>query len=161
VEKELVRLRKRRNAGKVEVELELAFTKRWTMTDWLAKDVYLRVKIDVVEKLPKKAVHITDWKTGQVRDSSTYDDQLNLYALALLHTGVYRQAKARLIFTDHGKTIARPAGEMEMGDVPFARQVWDDRAGRMLTAKDFPPNPNYTCKWCAFAKSKGGPCKFG
>jgi hypothetical protein len=30
----------------------------------------------------------------------------------------------------------------------------------MLEDIDFIPNPNPTCRWCAFSKQKGGPCAF-
>ena len=39
------------------------------------------------------------------------------------------------------------------------REQWEARAQKMLDDKKLEPAPGYFCKWCAFGKSKGGPCK--
>ena len=157
------RLKKLRAAFKkkaVLVELEFAFTEKWERTEWFAKDAWLRLKLDVLER---KATHteITDWKTGKLReDDPSYADQLNLYAVAALVAGMGTETKAQLVFTDHGKAVKKPEGTLTLDGLEAAKASWEQRVRPMFMDKFFAPNPSFACKWCPFSKARGGPCDF-
>ena len=170
VKTELKRLRQAYRRGKVRVEQSLAFDQRWKPVEWFSPDAWLRCKIDVVEQAKPKqvkktllgVVRITDWKSGKnnARDSEKHADQLNLYALSVLLGGDAEYATARLAFTDTGEFVEKPEGTLSMKDVPATKDIWEARVEPMLTDREFAPTPNFTCRWCAFSKAKGGPCRF-
>lgn len=170
VSKELKRLRKLHTAGRVRVEQSLALSDDWKPVDWFSRDAWLRCKIDVVEvaapsgrkRVTNGSALVTDWKSGKnnARDSEKHGDQLNLYAVAVLSTGVAKSVRARLIFTDTGEEVAKPEGTMSLDELPAARVFWERRVEPMLSDTTFDPTPNFTCRWCSFSKIKGGPCKF-
>jgi len=170
VKDELKRLRQAYKKGKVRVEQALAFTQKWKPTGWMDKDAWLRCKIDVVEEAPPKkarksllkVLRVTDWKSGKnnEQDAEKHGDQLNLYALSVLSTGATEYATGRLVFTDTGEFVEKPEGTLSMADVLTQREKWDARVEPMMTDTVFAPNPNFTCRWCAFSKAKGGPCRF-
>jgi CRISPR/Cas system-associated exonuclease Cas4 (RecB family) len=167
VKTELARLRGAYRKGRVRVEQALAFTSGWKPTDWFAKDAWLRCKIDVVEEVPSRRklariARVTDWKSGKnnARDAEKHGDQLNLYSLAILSSGIAEESSARLVFTDTGEFVEKPEGSLTTADVLTAREKWGARVEPMMTDTTFEPNPNFTCRWCAFAKAQGGPCRF-
>jgi putative RecB family exonuclease len=170
VKGELKRLRAAYRKGKVKVEQALAFNDSWKPVDWFSQEAWLRCKIDVVEEArPKtrnrallKVVRVTDWKSGKnnARDAEKHAQQLNLYALAVLSAEEAEFATGRLIFTDTGEFVEKPEGTLSMKDVLTTREIWEARVEPMLTDKEFAPTPNFTCRWCAYSKAKGGPCKF-
>jgi hypothetical protein len=152
-------LRKGYELEQVRVEMELAVNPKWEVCDWFSKDAYARFKVDVV-RMDGPAVEIIDWKTGQYRPSIKYDEQLELYCIAALTCGLGDSATAKLIFTDSGKEYDGGV-KVEREGLKAAQDKWDARVKPMLTDIEFIANPNPTCRWCAFAKQKGGPCQFG
>jgi CRISPR/Cas system-associated exonuclease Cas4 (RecB family) len=173
VGKEMKRLQRLHKKDRVRVEQSLALNDSWKPVDWFSRDAWLRCKIDVVEVSPTVknrgkifdpvSALVTDWKTGKnnERDSRKHGDQLNLYAVAVLSTDIATRVRARLIFTDTGEEVCKPEGTMGADDVLTAREIWESRVEPMLSDKTFDPTPNFTCRWCSFAKGKGGPCRFG
>ena len=167
---EIELLRKGYKKGRVRVEQSLALNAQWVPTDWFGKDAWLRCKIDVVEvgkaggkkKLVQEAI-VTDWKTGKnnARVSDKHGDQLNLYALAVISSGIAETVRARLIFTDTGEVVTKEAGCLTAREIPATRMHWEKRVAPMMNDEEFNPNPNFTCRWCAWRKSAGGLCKFG
>jgi CRISPR/Cas system-associated exonuclease Cas4 (RecB family) len=152
-------LRKGYDLAQVHVEMELAVNRRWEVCDWFSGDAYARFKVDVVRSVDG-AVEIIDWKTGAYRPSAKYDEQLELYCMGALTCGLGNSAKAKLIFTDTGKEYDGGV-VLHRADLKAHQEKWDNRVRPMLEDVDFIPNPNPTCRWCAFAKQKGGPCLFG
>jgi RecB family exonuclease len=139
----------------VRTELQLAFTSDWKLTGWFDHDTWLRVKIDALKKISSHLT-IIDYKTGRVREG--YEPQLELYALAgFLGYDDARTIDTQLWFLDHGvqKDERYTAEQLEM-----LRETWTERVRPMLRDRRFDPNPGDHCRWCAFSKSKGGPCKF-
>ena len=159
---ELKRLRKAYPKGKVRTELDLGLTAGWAKCDWMATDVWVRAKVDIVELDPKKgALIITDWKTGKYKPDGEYDDQLGLYCAALLSAfPEYKVAHSRLWFTDVGKEVTRDAGTLERKDLERAQQGWAVRAARMFKDTEHAPTPSPGCRWCPYTVQKNGPCKF-
>lgn len=153
------KLRKGYTDNTVRVELEMAFTEKWRLTEWFAKDAWLRLKVDVVQ-IGKGKTTVTDWKTGKLQEGDKYDDQLNLYALGALAAGFGAKVESQLAFTDHGKIITRPAGKLALPDLKAAMETWEQRVRPMMRDTLFVPQPGMHCRWCAFSKNKGGPCEY-
>jgi hypothetical protein len=153
-------LRKAYTDKQVRVELDLAFTKDWRLTQWMAKDVYVRFKLDVIHFLGKLS-SITDWKTGRYKPEEEFDDQLNGYAVATLTAGFGDETRAQLIFTDQGQVVTtEDAGKLKRSDLPKAQKAMDARAKRLFVDTTFPPRPGNSCRWCAFSTNRGGPCEY-
>jgi CRISPR/Cas system-associated exonuclease Cas4 (RecB family) len=149
--KELDKLRKVKG---LLVEEQWAFTVDWVMTEWFAKDVWLRVKMDVAWQ-DKDTAEGIDHKTGKFRPGE-YDDQMFQYCIALLLAfPKAKKARVRLWFHDNGmtdqKVLTRPFLEQSLAKLKAQVQP-------MLLDEVFPPTPNDKCKWCHFSKKKGGPC---
>ena len=145
----------------VRVEADLALTKTWKPTAWFAKDAWLRVKIDVQDMMKKTTWEVIDWKTGRFKPDGEFSDQLNIYSTALL--SAFSQPKkvtSKLVFIDAGKEVERPEGEVKAKDLSKAQARWEARTKAMLSDTIFPPRPGMYCRWCAFAKGKGGPCPY-
>lgn len=155
--------------GRVRVELELAFTRAWKMTEWLAQDVYVRFKLDVLQLQDKKESVVRDWKTGRFKPEAMeeYADQLNGYAVATLTAGFGESVRSFLTFTDHGNDVPAPGenprriGELTLAKLPEAQSALDKRAARLLNVtQDFVPKAGRPCRYCAYSTNKGGPCQF-
>lgn len=153
-------LRKGYEARKVRTELDLAFTKEWKPCDWMASNVYVRLKMDVLHILDEKRTKVTDWKTGRFKPEEEFDDQLSAYAVGSLTAGFGEETEANLIFTDEGQVVSTDAGNLKKSQLPKAQKMWDKRAKAMLTDTMFIPKPAMHCRWCPFSANKGGPCKF-
>jgi len=131
-------------------EVEIALTQDLKSTKWFAKDVWLRIKIDVVLLDYKRTeAKLFDWKTGgTIKDD---EDQLRLCGagLSIVEPRV-ESFEGKYIWTKHQQVT---------GIRPFTRSqvplIWEDflaRAARMENAwrtETFQQRPNGLCKkWC-------------
>lgn len=157
--KQLALLQKEYKAKKVRVELELAFTKEWKPCHWLAKDVYVRFKIDVVHFLKAGRVRVIDWKTGKFKPNEEYNDQLEAYQLALLVSGLAKEVESTLWFTD-SDDVVDSEDVYTLKDLPALKAKWEKRAKPMLSDTKHAPRPGKGCWFCPFSTNKGGPCEF-
>lgn len=141
--------------SKPVVEEQWAFNIQWIQTDWFAKDVWTRIKVDAV-CLDEKSLFIIDHKTGKRKEDHL--EQLSLYAIA--GSIVYPSAEeihAQLWYTDSGDLTHET---YSVKDIPGLKKDWEKKTRAMLNDKSFVPRPGNYCRWCHFSKSKGGPCKF-
>jgi hypothetical protein len=125
--------------------------------------VWLRVKTDatLLYKEEKLAV-VVDYKTGRVQPEP-YWEQLDLYALATMLMYTWAESvQVELWFLDHG-VILPDDGDLAYtrDDIPRLQKEWRSRVRRMFADRRFAPTPGETCRWCAWARSKGGPCNEG
>jgi CRISPR/Cas system-associated exonuclease Cas4 (RecB family) len=160
-------------AFKPIIEEGFAFRRDWTPTEYFARDVACRVKMDlfyVLEDAPKKSEHkyvgpfpqaiVIDYKTGKIKPEE-HEEQLKLYARAAyaqrqgiksVHTGVW--------YVDHEKTPRFMAlFKDRTKDVPQLTRYWDGQTKKMLADRTFKATPSSRCSWCPFSYKKGGPCK--
>lgn len=164
-------LRTRFETGKVKVEHKMAFDRAWKLCDYEDWDrAWLRVKLDVQVSPEPTVVEIIDWKTGgidkktgAVRADAKYDDQLNLYAVAVLSAyPTVDRTVARLVFTDCGArfdpVIERPSGTLTRADLPKAQVRWTKKSKALLSDTVFAPRPSEICRWCPYKMDAGGPC---
>lgn len=154
----------REDANSVVVEDTWAFKEDWSITSW--DDWYgcrLRIKVDAARFVNKKAMVITDWKTGKFRpgDLYTYEQQLKLYVLgAFLRYPELERVSPRLVYTDEGKIFPEVPDIWERKSVPMLQSFWTDTTKRMLNDTVYEPTPGNACRWCYFRKSNGGPCQY-
>lgn len=139
-------------AKKYVAEAELAFNRKWEQTGWFDSDVYVRIKVDAMSP---DFTTIIDHKTGQPRGG--YTEQMELYGLGghLLNPAAAK-IDTSLMFTDKGITVD---DSFPLKDLKKFTKMWDARVKPMMEDREFTPSPSdEACKWCAFKKSKGGPC---
>lgn len=138
------------------VEQTWAFTKSWGKTvynDW--QNCWLRVKTDaaVVEG---DTLDVIDHKTGKKYDDNK--EQLSLYALGGFRwfPGI-KFIRTHLWYLDSGDY---EGAEFEAEQAPGLANDWEKKTRPMFNDTTFAPKPGNHCRWCAFSKSKGGPCKY-
>lgn len=146
-------------AKKAFPEMELAFDKNWKPTGWFDKDAWVRIKIDLTDREKPKHPYVIDYKTGKVRDDD-YGPQLGLYAVGeMLDNPKAEDVSTRLWFLDHGVKWPRDDAYVYTRDeLKDGIQYWEDRVAPMFRDTRFAPRPGWYCRYCAFARDKGGPC---
>lgn len=140
------------------VEQQWGFKRDWTHTSWFGKDTWLRIICDVAVKYDDNTADIIDFKTG--RKYETNEEQIELFSAgAFSYWPQVDHVTARLWYLDQPKDneIVR---EYTRKDFEGIRKDWERKVVPMFTDKRWAPTPNPKCKWCSFAKDKGGPCKF-
>lgn len=143
----------------VAVEEEWAFTSDWEPTGWFEKGpkaAWCRVKVDArVRKDDGAVVKVIDHKTGRVYPY--HDKQMELYALgALLMFPTAEVVETELWYLDQGKVDGLEFSATERDELIA---TWEDRVRPMLTDTTFGATPSpKACRFCPFAKSRGGPC---
>lgn len=164
---------------RVRLELDLALTKDWKLTGWMADDCWVRVKVDVLRLIPAGAktaklvdfvpgkkpvpkVHIIDWKSGQYKDTKLveYDEQVNLYAVAGLSAGYAAEAEGQIAFTDANKVLSRPSGCLTLAKLEKGQRAWEDKVKPMFSDTRFVTRPGNHCGWCPYSLNKEGPCDY-
>ena len=131
-------------SGREVTVLELEKTFKWPWED----DIVLTGRIDQINKLDGRAVEIVEYKTGEppTPEKLKKSLQLPLYALAAeKHLG-YRPARLTL----HNLTANDP-----ISFVPEEKQTAKAldkmrEVGAAVRAGEFPANPPYACRRCAF-----------
>jgi hypothetical protein len=125
--------------------------------------VWLRVKTDATLQYRDEGLAVVvDYKTGRVQPEP-YWEQLDLYALATMLMYTWAESvQVELWFLDHG-VILPDDGDLTYtrDDIPRLQKEWRSRVRRMFADRRFAPTPGETCRWCAWARSKGGPCNEG
>ena len=142
------------------VEQQWGFDRQWKPTGWFTKGpkaTWLRAVTDAGVLYDDMSAEVVDWKTGKNRGG--YDDQLELFAVATMqHMPVIDHVTTRLSFVDHEETVF---GEYPRAEVPALIEKWEGKVRPMFEDTEFLPRPNGMCKLCDFARSNGGPCRYG
>lgn len=143
--------------GKPMVEETFAFRSDWTETMWNDwNGCAVRIKVDAA--LPDEdLLYIIDHKTGKPKDG--YEEQLSLYALGgFLKFPHIEKVSTQLWYLDDPSPPV--VLEYTKDQMKQLQEDWDAKVRPMLNDTRFSPKPGNHCRWCAFSKSKGGPCKF-
>jgi hypothetical protein len=158
-------------AGKAAIQFNLALTRKWEVWQgpgW-APEVWLRARLDYCRDEGDTA-HVIDWKTGgidkrtgEVRGSEKYEDQLALYnVVTLCAKPKVKKVSSALCFLDTGpehSPLVQLKG-LERGQLAAAKQHFEKKTKAMLSDTTFAPRANGMCRFCEFSKGRGGPCKF-
>ena len=142
----------------LKVEQALAFTDQWEPCPWDDPLAWLRMKLDVLHPLGGNGAFVGDWKTGKVYPD--HPEQLGIYAL-----GCFKGLDSDIViaedwYVDSGVKSKPELFNRDVDERPLQR-MWEGRVERMEVDKTWAPTVNKFCKWCAFSKGKGGPCKHG
>lgn len=139
------------------VEHQQGFTRQWNPTGWFSKDTWYRQVYDVALLYEDLTAEAVDHKTGKKYGSNA--EQMELQALSLMCQ--FKPAihvTTRLVYID--------SGEEEIAEFPVAvkeglKSKWEAKVAPMFSDTVFAPRPNEKCRFCHFAKSKAGLCRFG
>jgi DNA helicase-2/ATP-dependent DNA helicase PcrA len=114
----------------------------------LANNVTITGRMDQVNSLGGKDVEIIDYKTGKPKKDADAkrDLQLSLYALAAKE--IFEWNPVRLVFhylqNNQIQVTTRDAKQLEEAQAIVLEAADDIRAGQ------FPPNPGFVCRSCAY-----------
>ena len=156
----LVDLRKK----KPRTEQEWAFDRQWNAVDWRDWNrAWLRIKTDIcADSVEPPTVDIIDWKTGRIHDE--HKQQRSLYALgglqlvqigALAGGSKKTELTAQHVYVDTGQNATE---KFKFKQLPELKREWLARIDRMMKDTTYPTKTGQHCRWCKYAKSKGGPC---
>lgn len=100
---------------------------------------------------------VYEWKSGQKKD--THVDQRKIYAMIAYKAWM----NPVRVTTYYLEDTSPPEALVLKDDAGFdrLRATWQARIDEMRTNEMCSPRPGFYCRWCDFAKSKGGPCQFG
>ncbi len=156
----------------IMVESSWAFTKEWQQTKWLAKDCWLRLKVDIAYFETPEHLVLIDWKTGKFlpENVADYQKQLELYSVAsFVKFSDVNNVSSKLVYLDEG-FIYPNLSLSNMESLEFNRNDhceslktnWEIVTEPMLTDTIFHATPSDKCRWCHFRKENrmrgGGQC---
>ena len=101
-------------------------------------------------------LHIVDFKTG--RDYPEHTQQLELYMImGAARFPTVKSVHAACWYLDKGEEGHNAYYKQDW--LKLLRRPWEERVEVIAADKKHPATPSIpNCKWCAFGKSKGGPC---
>lgn len=140
------------------VEQQWGFTRDWTPTGWFGGDTWLRIVCDVVVKYDDNTVDLIDFKTGRKYD--TNEEQVELFSCApFIKYPEVEEVQTRLWYLDQDddNEVLRTYTRSDYDNI---RKAWEKKIVPMFKDKRFAPTPNQKCRFCAFAKNRGGPCPY-
>ncbi|HEY3473255.1 MAG TPA: PD-(D/E)XK nuclease family protein [Anaerolineales bacterium] len=144
--------------GDRHCELRLAMDENWSIVGPREPGAALIAVLDAVRVTNDKVVHIGEWKSGKPKD--THGDQRKMYATFGLAKWYY--AEEVRVTTYYLEDTAPPAQLIvKPTALPKLISIWDERRSLMQRDQICAPRPGIHCRWCDYAKAKGGPCAFG
>lgn len=158
----------------VRVKAQISLGSNWQPLPRYTKGPWFWGELDVLV-LRKKKAEVIDWKSGgivksgpdkgKVRESEEYQDQLEIYCVAVLcaHPEV-QEVTAKLVFLDakppQDPVVPLKAGPIRRAALKGMMRKWEGRIQPLLTDTVFPPRPGWYCDFCDYSQRKGGPCEF-
>ena len=141
---------------KLQVEQQLGLDENWQPTDWFGPKCWCRIVMDCMYDLEKVRC-VIDYKTGRVNQEK-HRAQLSLYAIGAFATAPKSttEVSTQLWYLDHGQSVCVLFKKSKLAKL---KGEWERRAEPMLKDRIFNPNPGDACRWCPYAKKRGGPCK--
>lgn len=103
------------------------------------------------------SLYVIDLKSG--KEYPEHKDQLQLYAVMglLKYPDVSQVVTSALYLCGVGEVTTYTRDQLE-----GLKMFWNARALLQINAKSYPATPSASaCRWCAYAKSKSGPCEHG
>lgn len=125
--------------------------------DWKPVDsddaAWVKAIIDV-HYIQGDVLHITDYKSGRMYDD--HREQLELYGLiGLCVVPDAKRVETSALYMDTAHEGMQ--GSIIRSMMPKMIERWRADADTMMSDEVFEPRPG-NCKWCPYAKNKGGPC---
>lgn len=152
--------------GAVHTEYKMGFTHDWYLTSAIAREASCIMVLDAVRAgghwsgqykgLDDGVVRIGEWKSGKPKD--THADQRKMYAIGGLKAWMADRVE---VTTYYLEDTAPPQRFVATASAyPKLTALWSERRDLMIRDDMCAPRPGFYCRWCDFAASKGGPCKF-
>jgi|TARA_R110000823_G_scaffold135250_2_gene264246 CRISPR/Cas system-associated exonuclease Cas4 (RecB family) len=154
-------LRKLYKEGKVGVEGEWGFTIDWESCEWMAKDVWARIKLDAIVHESPTSARVIDYKTGKkFGNEIAHGQQALIYAIgSFFKYPELEHVQTELWYLDQTETSLQAYTREEA--MMFMPGI-NERALTMTSTTKFPPNPSsYSCKWCSYKKGDSPMCEWG
>ena len=139
------------------IEQQWGFTKDMRPTGWFAKDTHYRAILDAGVLYGDNYYDVIDYKTGK----AYFENEEQMEQFATVVFARYPQVHTvgtRLWYLDSG---VEDKAEYKKSDAAAIQSKWNARSAPMFIDTEFRPRPGDHCRWCDFARSKGGKCKFG
>ena len=134
-------------------EIELAINAFYEPVAFSDPAAYIRGILDVFVRKGDSAL-IGDWKTGRIRD---YSQQIMFYQLMVLVCfPEINRVEGRIFFVDHQREQSYMS--FSRNDLPVLKDHFADKIKLIHEDQHFLPTPSPLCNWCAYNKTKGGPC---
>lgn len=156
--KNLARMYKRKDVV-VLCEKDIAVTKNFKKKsagdDW--DNVWCRGKGDLII-IEDEDGAIVDHKTGGIYEED-HEEQGELYSVqASVHFPEVKFWHVEMWYLD--KNDSRQ-WSYSIRDINKLKKKWVQKGNNLMNRKKFPMTPGQHCNWCAYSRSKGGPCKNG
>lgn len=144
-----------------QVEQQWGFNRAWEPTGWFGKDTWFRSVLDAALVYGDDTGDVIDFKTGKPYPQDTAK-QAELYAISMVRRyPALTHVTVRFWYVDPQQKGAEAVYRFSHDQAEAAMPKWEKKAERMLSDEIMAPRPGEHCKWCPFAKTKGGPCKYG
>jgi len=143
------------------VEQQWGFDEKWKPADWFGRNTWFRSVLDVSIVYDDNTADVVDFKTGKPYPPDTAK-QAELYAISVVRR--YPQVShvtVRFWYLDIEQKGAEAVYRFHKEQLGEMMTRWEKKALKMLSDTVMAPKPGQHCKWCSFAKSAGGPCKYG
>lgn len=119
-------------------------------------DAWIKAIIDVHYVDPEGILHVKDYKSGRMYDD--HREQLELYGLiGLCVVPTAKRVETSAIYMDTNHEGMQ--GSIIRAMLPKMIERWHNDAVIMMADETFDPKPG-NCRFCDFAKDKGGQCEF-
>ena len=152
--------------GARHTEYKLGFDSEWYLNSAVSKYTSCVMVLDAVRSggawqgaqagMDDGVVRIGEWKSGKPKD--THADQRKMYAIGGLKAWLADRVE---VTTYYLEDTAPPARFVATASAyPKLTALWSERRDLMIRDEMCAPRPGFYCRWCDFAASKGGPCRF-
>ena len=139
-------------------ERKLAFDADWHVTATTSAYATCIAVLDAYRFTNEHILHIGEWKSGKPKD--THGDQRSLYALMGYKHWPATEVQVTTYYLEDTGPPQRLTLKSQQGFEKL-RDKWQHRITTMQRDELCSPKPNWTCRFCDYAKDKGGPCIFG
>lgn len=141
-----------------QAELQWAFSSAWKLLPtFFDRSTWVRMILDLRWNVSPTEINIVDYKTGRVYEKNR--EQNKLYALGefMAHPET-EVVNTKLWYLDQGEEIE---DQYKRSEAPALMKFWDVKSRDMMRATKFDPTPSdAACRFCFYAKAKGGPCEY-
>jgi len=138
-------------------EHRLGFDDEWYLSGTISKTTSCLMVLDAA-RCSDNVLRIGEWKSGSPKE--THADQRKLYALGGLRKWIGVEVVE--VTTYYLEGTAPPAKlSVKSSAEEKLKALWNGRVEQMQRDTICAPRPHDGCRWCDFAKAKGGPCAFG
>lgn len=149
--------------GDRHTEKRLGFDSEWYLCSPQLKQAACIAVLDAVRFIKphhttEGVLHIGEWKSGKPKE--THSDQRKLYAMFGMRAWLPDVVHVTTYYLEDTAPPARLTVKSQSG-FDKLKALWEDRISTMRRDELCAPRPGLYCRWCDFAKSKGGPCQFG